>query len=64
MLEATLEWGETWRAAKAGGDVQTWSAAKHRVLLCWYAWSRAISSDRFILPPIPPAAGLHIFSIE
>lgn len=62
MLEATLERGETWRAAKAS-DVQTQSAAKHRVLLCRYPRSRTISSDRFILPQIPPAAGLHMFSI-
>lgn len=61
MLEATFEWGETWRAAEAG-DVQTGSAAKHRVLLCRYPQSRAISADRFILPQIPPAAGLRIFS--
>lgn len=63
MLEATLERGDTRRAAKAS-DVQTQSAAKHGVLLCRYPRSRAISSNRFILPHIPPAAGLHIFSIE
>lgn len=44
-----LEWRETRGAAK-DGDVQTQSAAK---LLCWYPWSRAISSDRLILPQIP-----------
>lgn len=66
MLEDTLEWRETWGATK-DGDVQTQSAAK---LLGWYPWSRAISSDRFILPQIPPPpqphppAGLHIFSAE
>lgn len=63
MLEATLEWGETWRAAEAS-DVQTQSAVKRRVLLCQHPRSRAISSDRFILPQIPPAARLCIYSIE
>jgi len=63
VLETTLERGETWRAAKAS-DVQTQSAASHRVLLSRYPQSRAVSSNRFILPQIPPAAGLHIFSIE
>lgn len=63
VLGAMAERGEPRGAAQAA-DVQTQSAAKHRVLLCWCPCSRAISLDRFILPQILPPAGRHIFSIE